>query len=858
VNCGSGGANGIPAPLASLFRGAPVGLAFVDHDLRLLVVNDLFARFTGRPVAEHAGQTIGELVPHAEPVLASLVKEAFETGACTAEVQVPSGAGDANHFTTSCYPVTGDGMDGVAIVMRDVTVTRRAAEELDARIRQQAGLARYEQRALVVDDVAQLMDDAVSVLADVLGLELVGVLHIDRQEGDFEVVAARGWGADAVGRRVSAEQDLLPGYALASGMPVFVSDFAEERRFRLNPLLAAQHPAGGMSVVIPGPTEPFGVLSAHTATPRSFRADEIGFVESVANVLGAAIARVRTAEALAAEQARLRLALDAGGMGDWEWHLPTNRLSWSPMLEAIFGLAPGTFGGSLDDFTALIHPDDRQRVGDSLRYAVESRSSFRAEFRAVGPDGEERWIYGTGLVVGDEAGQPVEMIGVGTDITGRMQAAAAEQAARAEAEEARDRLAFLANASEVLGASLDYKDTLTQLAHLVVGRLADWCTVAVLEDGDVAPTTLVVAHRDPAKIARAEEMRRRYPPDDSSARRMQAVLESGEPMIVEEVTDEMLVESAQDDDHLAMLREFFLRSVMMIPLIARGRTLGVISLVASESTRMYTDDDVALTMDLARRAAVAIDNARLYEERSQVAEALQASLLPPRRPEIPGLELAVRYRPVGRGADIGGDFYDVFETATGDWSLVIGDVCGKGTAAAAITGLARDTIRGLSLREGSPARVLAVLNEALRRREDVEEGRFLTVALSQVARDADGVRMVLACAGHPLPLVIRTDGRVEEIGRHGLILGLFPEVDLVDVTVGLEPGETVVFFTDGVIEEHGDGGMFGEDRLRLLLSTLAGEDPDTVAQRVLDAVDAWQPGPPSDDMAVVALRVPQA
>ncbi|HZQ26204.1 MAG TPA: SpoIIE family protein phosphatase [Acidimicrobiales bacterium] len=835
--------------MASFFRGAPVGLAFVDTERRVRTVNDLFADFTGQPIEDHAGRSLAELVPDAEGFLTALIDQARSTGTRTAELEVPRRSGGRS-FTASCYPLVGDGIDGVAIVVHDVTKSRQAADELDARVRQQAGLALYEQRALVVDDVGQLMTDAVAVLADVLGLELVAVLRVDREADDFEVVAARGWGDDAVGRRVSGKQDLLPGYALASGAPVFVADFAVEHRFRLNPLLAQQRPAGGMSVVIPGHTEPFGVLSAHTATPRSFRADEIGFVESVANVFGAALARVRAAAALAAEQTRLRLALDAGGMGDWEWHLPTDRLSWSPTLEAIFGLAPGSFGGAFDDFISLVHPDDRAPVSSAMRDAVTNEAPFKAEFRAIGPDRRERWIHATGVVVRDDDGRPTEMIGVGTDITARVLADEAEQGAR-------DRLAFLAEANEVLSSSLDYEDTLTKLAHLVVGPLADWCTVAVLEEGDVHPTTLVVAHRDPARMARAEELRRRYPPTPRSGEGLLAVIETGEPVIIEEVTDEMLVEAALDEEHLDMLREFFLRSVMMVPLNARGRTLGVISLVATESGRVYSEDDLALAMDLARRAAVAIDNARLYEERSRVAEALQASLLPPRQPDIPGFDLAVRYRPVGRGAEIGGDFYDVFETAAGDWSVVIGDVCGKGTEAAAITGLARDTIRGLSLRERSPARVLAVLNEAIRRRDDVDEGRFLTVALSRFARADDGAHLRVASGGHPLPLVVRSDGQVAEVGTHGLMLGLFPEVDLEDVAVELRPGDTVVFFTDGVTEERGEGGMFGEARLRAVLSTVAGEHPETVAQSVLDAVDAWQPGPAHDDMAVVALRVPQ-
>ncbi|HEV7887878.1 MAG TPA: SpoIIE family protein phosphatase, partial [Acidimicrobiales bacterium] len=490
--------------------------------------------------------------------------------------------------------------------------------------------------------------------------------------------------------------------------------------------------------------------------------------------------------------------------------------------------------------------------------------SFTIEHRVLMSDGSTRWVRGNGRVVRDEDGKAVGMIGVSADITARAEAEytqavlfAAEQEARAEAEAARDRLAFLAEASEVLSSSLDYRATLSQVAHLAVSRLADWCSVDVVEEEGDAFTTVVVAHVDPAKVAMAQNFRDRYPPDPDSDQGVAGVIRSGEPQMTPVINDEMLAAAAVDDEHLQLLRDLGLSSALVVPLIARGRTLGALTMISAESGRMYGDADMALAMDLARRAALAIDNALLFRERSQVAEALQASLLPPRRPEIPGMEVAVRYRPVGRGTEIGGDFYDVFETTPGQWSVVIGDVCGKGTAAAALTGLARDTIRGVSIHEASPQRVLRVLNEVVLRRED--ESRFLTVALARVeplgnGTGGGGARLTIACAGHPPGLVIRSDGSVEEVGKPALLVGLFPEVDPVDVEVELAPGEALVLYTDGVVEEQGPAGMFGEERLHDLLAEVGPADAETVAQAVLDAVAGFAPGPPQDDVAIVVLR----
>jgi serine phosphatase RsbU (regulator of sigma subunit)/PAS domain-containing protein len=248
------------------------------------------------------------------------------------------------------------------------------------------------------------------------------------------------------------------------------------------------------------------------------------------------------------------------------------------------------------------------------------------------------------------------------------------------------------------------------------------------------------------------------------------------------------------------------------------------------------------------------------ERFASLARTLQESLLPPDLPELPGVELAARYHAAGRGVEVGGDFYDVFQTGRATWAIVMGDVCGKGAEAARTTGLARYTLRAAAMQERSPSGVLGVLNEALiRQGPEIGEGteRFVTAAYAAVRPSPGRVRLILALGGHPPPLIVRADGLVEPAGEPGVAAGLFPDPDLVDREVVLREGDLIVFYTDGVTEAR-DGGSteeFGESRLRSLLSELAGSRPAVVAASVEAAALAHQGDEPGDDMAVLVLRV---
>jgi serine phosphatase RsbU (regulator of sigma subunit) len=287
-----------------------------------------------------------------------------------------------------------------------------------------------------------------------------------------------------------------------------------------------------------------------------------------------------------------------------------------------------------------------------------------------------------------------------------------------------------------------------------------------------------------------------------------------------------------------------------VPLRGRGRTIGVVTFASLNTERRYEDEDLLLAEELARRAALALDNARLYEDVGALARTLQEALLPERLPEVDGVELAARFRPAAGGSIIGGDFYDVLPHA-GGVDLLIGDVTGKGAQAAALTGLARHTLRTAVRYESSPSGILDVLNKMLiadRR----ASGRYCTVALCRLETNA-GTHATLCCAGHPAPMVVRASGEVQHVGARGTVLGWREDARLPEVRFDLEPGDSLVLYTDGVTEARRTGAAYGQEGLEKLLRSAAGDDAAQIAARVDRA--AARAGARRDDVAVLVGRV---
>ena len=361
-----------------------------------------------------------------------------------------------------------------------------------------------------------------------------------------------------------------------------------------------------------------------------------------------------------------------------------------------------------------------------------------------------------------------------------------------EADAAAARLALLSEVSAILAQSLDYNITLAAVARLTVPVLADWCAVEILEDGRLR--TLAVHHTDPEKVELARRLQQDYPSDPNSPTGSPNVVRTGLSEIYPEVTDDMLVAGARDDEHLRLSRELRLSSGLVVPLIARSRVLGAITLVFAESGRRYVPADIAFAEVLARRAAMAIDNADLFTQTQKVAEQLQRAVLPDALPIAPGLEIVAHYRPSGR-TEVGGDFYDAVLVPDGRLAVFVGDVAGRGVAAAAAMAQSRTAVRACLALDPEPVSVLGHL-DAIHR--TLDDSRMVTLLYALIDRERDVLTIV--SAGHP-PAIMAGPGRSTSVlwPPSGPPLGL-TNTGREALRVPFPQGSTLLLYTDGLVE----------------------------------------------------------
>jgi PAS domain S-box-containing protein len=431
----------------------------------------------------------------------------------------------------------------------------------------------------------------------------------------------------------------------------------------------------------------------------------------------------------------------------------------------------------------------------------------------------------------DEAGETEATITIIEDVTERRRAEQQNE--------------FLAEASTALASSLDYEQTLRNVAELAVPDIADWCALDLLNQ-DGTRKTVAVAHIDPDRLALAEELRRYVPERLDPAQGLGLVLATGEAQHYPQITEEMLAAAALDQQHLQLLLAVGMRSVLIVPMSVGGKVLGAMTLVSAESARAFDELDLTLAEQAAARAAVAIENSRLYSQRSTIARTLQQSLLPDQLPEIPGYELASLYLPALETSMVGGDFYEIWPVAD-SWMILIGDVTGKGIEAAALTALVRHTVRTASEFRSSPAELLAFLDRTLKQRPALSVCTALCLRLQ-------GESTLLAVAGHPLPLY-RHAGEIRELGEHGPLIGAFADATWVDHALQLEPDSLLLAYTDGVTDAQGEEGeRFGAQRLREVLAELGDERAPELLAGLATQLESFQRGAQADDTAAIALR----
>jgi serine phosphatase RsbU (regulator of sigma subunit) len=416
--------------------------------------------------------------------------------------------------------------------------------------------------------------------------------------------------------------------------------------------------------------------------------------------------------------------------------------------------------------------------------------------------------------------------------------------------EHRQRLIFLITATATFDSSLDPAQALRNFAQAAVPELAELCVIDLLDrDGSIGNT--VAASVDPAVAVGLERMRKAVPLDVGGTHPVAQVLSTGAPCVIPDLTDRTaLRQVAQSDEHLRFMHEAGYRSAAVFPMVARGRTHGAISFLHIGNDARYERGVLAVLEDLTGRAAVALDNARLYAERTHVAHTLRRSLMPAVLPAIAGLELASYFRPMGAGSEVGGDFYDAFGDRQSCW-LMVGDVCGKGAQAAALTGFLRHTTVAYAREAMSPGTVLTKVNRVMLDQDF--DGRFATAILVHLRFLNSGVVATVASAGHPAALLTRVDGSVDELGDRGALLGIFPDPRIVEASAVLEPGDSLALYTDGLLEAHAPARTITAQemirRLEQRSPKLAQDTIDTLVGLV-NVDDSVR-----DDIAILAARV---
>jgi PAS domain S-box-containing protein len=786
------------------------------------------------------------------PLIAALgatLRQTLLVSAIAVAVSVPLGANTDAFGSDRYFVATGVLLIGSALAVM-IARLRARLERDSARLGAQYGVARAIAAAHNFDEAAPALLESI---ARPLGRQVANFWAIG-EDGTLRCEAQwreAGMEADDFDRAtrelVLKPGEDLPGQAWDTGRPVWLGDALEAGVFVRAPEAAHADLHGGMAFPVKSGDECVGVIEVLSHEVRERDPGVYALTEGLGLQVGDFIEFLRAGRER--EQARAQVEAILRGVADAVTaQAPDGRLLFAndaavsllgfESAEALIDAPPARILEKYELIDERGDPYPLEALPGRRALGGEDNAETVVRFR-VRATGEERWSAVKATPIRDDDGKVTMAINVIEDITTHKRA---EQAQR-----------FLARSADVLASVLDPDELLVEIANLAVPELADWCGVDLLtESGSLERKAL--AHVDPSVRQRAIELSTRYPPDPDAPQGAHHVVRTGQPELYPDIPDEMLRAAAVDDEHYEEMIAIGIRSAIVVPLVTRGRTLGALSWVNGRSGRRFDAQDVELAQEVARRCATAVDNARLYSERSYIARTLQQSLLPVELPDIPGIEAAARFRPTGEGNEVGGDFYDVFETGSHGWTVVMGDVCGKGPDAAAVTALARYTLRAAAMREFLPSRSLGVLNEALLRQRD--DRRFCTVAYAYLEKLDEGARVGISTGGHPLPLLLRAGGEVEFVGAPGTLLGVVPDPDLEDRALTLAPGDSLVFYTDGVIENRVDAnGVLDERRLMELVATCAGRDPDAIATRVEEAALLSQDGRPKDDIAVLVLRV---
>jgi PAS domain S-box-containing protein len=769
------------------------------------------------------------------------------------------------------------------------------------------------------------------------------------------VLGGAGPAAGAVGAESPLEESLCTVTAERGG-PLAIVDARSDEQYRDLAVVRTGRVVSYLGVPLRGAEGAVvGALCVYGPEPRSWAEGDVLALEDLAGAVVTELELEALRRRVEGDHVRWGLAVEAAGLGTFDWDLISGRLVWDERLLELFGYDATDFEESIEAFNARVHPDDLPRVSEAVSTCLASCGEYEAHYRVIRPDGDVRWVHARGRAVPGPDGAAVRLLGTAYDTTDQrnvetrvsrvLEAMPAgfysldrdwrfthvnaeaerllgrsredllgrvlweewpaavnsifEESYRAavrtgrpvsfdafypapldgwyelrawpspdglsvyflevterrrvqeRAEESTKRLALLARVSAELAGTLDAAAAIARIPRLVVPELADFCVVTVL-DGDGRPRDVGSWDAEPGLrpvLDRYTARRLHTAPASSPLAR---ALASGVAVREELPPLAEMMTASDAGDLLELLAP---RAVAVLPLRGRGRMLGLLTLY-SRTHAFGREDDLATAQDVADRAGLALDNARLYRAQQQLAEGLQRSLLT-EPPEPDHAEIAVRYAPAAEAARVGGDWYDAFLQPSGATMLVIGDVVGHDTAAAAVMGQLRGLLRGIATySDAGPAEVLRGLDASM---TTLQVRALATAAVARFeqtpAEFRDGVtRMRWANAGHLPPLVMAPDGSVAELTSWtgDLLLGVDAATERRESVVTLERGSTVLLYTDGLIERRDADLDAGLARLRATLAELAGRP----LQQLLDALlERLVDGHPQDDVALVAVRL---
>jgi serine phosphatase RsbU (regulator of sigma subunit) len=413
---------------------------------------------------------------------------------------------------------------------------------------------------------------------------------------------------------------------------------------------------------------------------------------------------------------------------------------------------------------------------------------------------------------------------------------------------------LLAEAGGLMEDALDQRQRAEHVAELAIPTLGDVAMVdMVTPEGTIER---VAARSGGSEVADVFlKLREDEPIDPQGPHPVAEVIRTGRPGYLDQLSDERIDKITTREHERELLRKHRFESCIVLPLGARGSVLGALTLWIMRPAKAFDETARRTAKRLADRAALALDNARLHEQQSHIASVLQHSLLPRSLPKIQGFEAASRFLAAGEAYEVGGDFYDVFRSGARTWTAVIGDVCGKGPEAASLTALARYTVRTASSPDSPPSRILRTLHDSIS--SEHSDLRFCTAALARIEAPSNGcgaARLTVALGGHPLPLILRKDGRVDSIGEPGTLLGALPSPVLADADASLAVGDALILYTDGMLDVGDRSQSDDPDWLAKQLAKSAGRGADEIAERLAQAAVKRHGGEPRDDIAILVLH----